>query len=288
MTNSILTHEHIVNFQTKIWDYFNQQGRDFPWRKTTDPYAIMVSEFMLQQTQTMRVCQKYEVWLDRFPTVQSVADATLADVLSMWNGLGYNRRAKFLHKTCQNICLYYDGLVPCDAKELDALPGIGAYTARAICTFAFNKPEVFIETNIRSVFIKHFFTQQQPDDNHLGNTLISDADILALVEQTLDRQNPRNWYYALMDYGAFIKKSEENPSRKSRSYSKQSTFKGSLRQARGAILRQLSRQEKTGISLEEIAAKENIDMERLDKAADYLTKENMIYSSNGQYFFSEK
>lgn len=257
-----------------VWQNYATMGRHFSWRETDDPYAIMVSEFMLQQTQTNRVVQKYETWLARFPDVQSVADAPLSEVLSLWNGLGYNRRAKFLHEACRKICQDYGGILPCDAERLDALPGIGPYTARAIVTFAFNKAEVFIETNIRSAFIDFFFSEAPT---------VSDAEIVPLVEQTLDRERPREWYYALMDYGAAVKHRTENPSRRSASYTKQSQFEGSLRQARGAILRQLSKN--GSVSLVEIAATEKIDMERLFSAAQKLSEEQLIRESNGRYSF---
>ena len=270
-----LTSSQITSFRKTIWAHFRENGRVFPWRATSDPYAIMVSEFMLQQTQTARVVEKYEAWLSRFPTVQSVAGAELSEVLSLWNGLGYNRRAKFLHEACRTICAEHGGVVPSDAESLDALPGIGAYTARAIATFAFNKAEVFIETNIRSVFIHFFFEADE----------VSDSDILPLVEATLDRSNPRLWYYALMDYGADLKKRGENPSRKSKSYTKQSTFTGSLRQARGAILRQLTKTEHggAGLTLEEIAESEQIDLARLAVAAEKLVEEGMIRGAAGKF-----
>lgn len=152
-----ISQERLSEFVAEVWKNYAERGRHFPWRETSDPYAIMVSEFMLQQTQTSRVVSKYAAWIERFPTVQFVADATLSDVLSLWNGLGYNRRAKFLHEACKKICADYGGRLPCDAELLDGLPGIGQYTARAIAAFAFNLPQVFIETNIRSAFIHFFF-----------------------------------------------------------------------------------------------------------------------------------
>ena len=157
MLRIILSPDRVEGFRRAVRDFFRVQGRSFPWRETCDPYAVMVSEFMLQQTQTARVTEKYAAWLERFPTVRSVAQAELSDVLSLWNGLGYNRRAKFLHEACKRICTEYGGIIPDDAETLDAIPGIGVYTARAICAFAFGKAEVFVETNIRAVFIHCFF-----------------------------------------------------------------------------------------------------------------------------------
>lgn len=265
----------LSDFSAEVWKNYATDGRDFPWRKTSDPYSVMVSEFMLQQTQTARVVPKYCAWLGRFPSVQSVAESALADVLPLWNGLGYNRRAKFLLESCREICARYGGIVPQDAGLLDSLPGIGPYTARAIATFAFGIPHVFIETNIRSAFIHSFFS---------GRTSVPDSDILALVEMTLDRSRPREWYYALMDYGAAVKHRTENPSRRSASYAKQSAFSGSLRQARGAILRQLSL--RPDASLAEIAEREQIDMERLHRAARKLAEEQLVCEQDGRLSFA--
>lgn len=295
----ILSPDRVEGFRREVMEFFRVHGRTFPWRETRDPYAVMVSEFMLQQTQTARVTEKYAAWLERFPTVRSVAQAELSDVLSLWNGLGYNRRAKFLHEACKRICTEYGGIIPDDAETLDALPGIGAYTARAICAFAFGKAEVFVETNIRAVFIHCFFAGEAADgdggenggagggtgvgrDIGPASPAVSDSDILPLVEQTLDAENPRTWYYALMDYGAHLKKTAANPSRKSASYARQSAFRGSLREARGAILRQLSRQ-KGGLCLGDIGAGEGIDADRLEKAAAGLLAEGLIRKEGERY-----
>lgn len=269
--------DKIAEFQRSILDFYERQGRDFPWRHTVNPYEILVSEIMLQQTQTERVLPKYLAWLKRFPDVQTLAAAPLADVLALWSGLGYNRRARFLQQACRLISerIAKGGTFPDTADELDALPGIGPYTARAVCTFAFNKPEVFIETNIRSVYIFFFF----PDAAGLE---VKDSDLLYFIEKTLYRENPRLWYYALMDYGAALKKKVENPSRKSRHYTKQSRFEGSLRQARGAIIRQLVNSA-SGCALYDIARKENIEPELLEKAASALAAEKIITSDGALY-----
>lgn len=269
--------DKITEFQRSVLDFYERDGRDFPWRHTVNPYEILVSEIMLQQTQTERVLPKYLAWLERFPDVQTLAAAPLADVLALWSGLGYNRRARFLQQACRLISerIAKGSTFPDTAEELDALPGIGPYTARAVCTFAFNKPEVFIETNIRSVYIFFFFADA-------AGLEVKDSDLLVLIEQTLYRENPRLWYYALMDYGAALKKKVENPSRKSRHYTKQSRFEGSLRQARGAIIRQLVNSA-SGCALYDIARKENIEPELLEKAACALAAENIITSDGALY-----
>lgn len=203
-----------------------------PWRETKDPYRILVSEIMLQQTQVTRVLVKYQQFIDRFPTLESVAKASLREILWMWQGLGYNRRALALHTLANEIMRRYGGQIPADREILVSLPGIGEATAGAICVFAYNKPEVFIETNIRTVYIQYFFKNK---------TAISDKQLLPLIEKTLDTKNPRTWYYALMDYGVFLKEQQPNPSRQSRHYQKQSCFAGSNRELRGKILKLLLR-----------------------------------------------
>ena len=222
---------NLKSFRKQILNHDKKYRRDFPWRRTHDPYRIMVSEIMLQQTQADRVVEKYQQFIAKFPTVQKLAAAKLKTVLTVWQGLGYNRRAKMLHDAARLIVKEHQGVVPRDTIKLEALPGIGPYTARAIATFAFNQPHIFIETNIRSVFIHEFFPKKK---------LVSDAVLLPLIEQTLDQKNPRAWYTALMDYGAMLKKTKVNPSRKSKHYVRQSAFKGSDREVRGAIIKLLT------------------------------------------------
>ncbi len=257
-------------FQETILGQYRSSGRAFPWRETRDPYAILVSEMMLQQTQTQRVVPKYVSWLDEFPTAEALAGAPLSSVLERWVGLGYNRRAKYLHETCKIVVRDLDGAFPRDPGSLEALPGIGPYTARAVSTFAFNEPNVFIETNIRAVYLFFFFQ---------GKAGVGDSEILAKVESTLYREDPRSWYYALMDYGAELKKKVVNPNRLSRHYAKQSKFEGSLRQARGAIVRSVGT--RGSVSLAEIAAEEGIPYERIVAAGEALEKEGIIVRSGG-------
>ncbi len=219
----------IERFRGVVYGHYERSGRDFPWRHTTDPYHILVSEVMLQQTQTRRVVSKYLEFVERFPNVGALADAKAADVLAAWQGLGYNRRALSLHRIAVRICNDFAGQVPEDKESLLSLPGIGAYTAAAVRVFAFGRPDVFIETNIRTVFIHEFFPTSEA---------VHDVDLLPLVEASLDHADPRRWYQALMDYGAMLKESC-NPSRQSAHHRPQSRFKGSRREARGIILRML-------------------------------------------------
>jgi A/G-specific adenine glycosylase len=221
----------IKAFQKTVWDYYKVNRRDMPWRKTTDPYAIVVSEIMLQQTQVSRAGEKFGSFMSTFPDFKTLAAAPTSAVITAWQSLGYNRRALNLHKLAQIIVRDFDGKLPEHQSELIKLPGIGAGTAGSIAAFAFNMPAVFIETNIRRVFIQHFF-----DDE----AIVSDKELLSLVEVALDKENPREWYYALMDYGTYLAKTMPNPNRRSIHYTKQSKFEGSLRQLRGEILRQLA------------------------------------------------
>lgn len=222
----------ISAFRHLVWDYFRRNGRHaLPWRKTKNPYHILVSEIMLQQTQVSRVIPFYVAFVKRFPTVEVLVKAPLSDVLKAWQGLGYNRRAKYLHGAAKIIVAKYASRMPRSHSELTALPGIGAYTASAVRAFSWNEPDVFLETNIRTVFIYHFFSNSQR---------VSDSQIIPLIRKTIDPKKPREWYWALMDYGAYLKQAEGNASRRSKGHQKQKPFKGSDREIRGAILRALA------------------------------------------------
>lgn len=260
-----LSPSEITAFQKTILEHFNETGRSFPWRETRDPYAILVSEMMLQQTQTDRVVPKYLAWLEAFPDAKALSEAPLSAVLGLWVGLGYNRRARFLHEACKRVVIDLGGIFPQEPDRLRELPGIGPYTAAAVSTFAFGKPNVFIETNIRSVYIFFFFPNAET---------VPDSELMPLIAKTMNARDPRSWYYALMDYGAELKKKVKNPNRKSAHYSKQSKFDGSLRQARGAIVRILDANGRK--TLEDIAAETEIEYERIKKAAEGLLGEGLI------------
>jgi len=218
------------SFQKIILSFYIHEGREMPWRHATDPYHILVSEIMLQQTQVDRVRKKYPEFIAAFPTYASLADAPLHKVLGLWQGMGYNRRAIALQACARTVMEEFNGILPSDAEVLKTLPGIGHATACSITAFAFNTPVVFIETNIRRVFIHFFF---------FDRSAVHDREILPLAEQALYRKNPRVWYWALMDYGAALKNAIPNPNRKSAHYTKQATFKGSDRQIRGIVIRAL-------------------------------------------------
>ncbi len=222
----------IKDFQKTILDHWKKEGRHaLPWRKTHDPYKILVSEVMLQQTQVDRVIPYYRAFLKKFPTVRALAQAELHDVLRLWSGLGYNRRAKYLHEAAKAIEINHKGRFPRSYDALRTLPGVGEYTARAVRTFALNQPGVFIETNIRTVFMHAFHAVISKNEK------TSDADLMPLITKAAEGQIPREWYWALMDYGAYLKHSGIRINSKSKHYIKQSKFQGSQRQVRGAILR---------------------------------------------------
>lgn len=209
-----------------------------PWRETRDPYRILVSEIMLQQTQVARVLGFYKNFIKRFPNFRALARAKSADVLRAWQGLGYNRRALALHRLAKEIVENYGGRLPRDTESLLSLPGIGKYTASAIRTFAFHEAEIMIETNIRRVFIHCFF-----GDEGKRKEKVTDDEIRRYLERTIDVKNPREWYYALMDYGAMLGglsrsgEIQKNPNRRSARYAVQSAFTGSDREVRGKILK---------------------------------------------------
>lgn len=260
-----LSSDNINFFQTMIWDYYHSFGRSFAWRNTHDPYKIVISEVMLQQTQTYRVISKYEQFIEAFPNFYELAHASLRDVLSVWQGLGYNRRGKYLHELAKHVVTDYNGTLPSNPDRLIMLPGIGSATASSITAFAFNLPAIFIETNIRSVFIHSFFPARKK---------IDDKEIIALVAQTLDKNNPRQWYYALMDYGVMLKQTHPNPNRKSKHYTKQSKFDGSDRQIRGAIIRFLTDEKE--LSLSNLYQTIDDQKERVDTILQKLIKDGLI------------
>ena len=243
--------------------------RDLPWRNTRDPYGIWISEVMLQQTQVPRVLARWGAWLDRFPSVQALAQAPVADVLEEWQGMGYNRRALALKGAAEAIVAEYDGEIPQDTRRLCALPGIGPATAQGIRSFAFDLPGVYLETNVRTVFLHHVFPDVPGVPDRELVPLIQAAcpagedaagDLFAIAQDEND--TPRSWYYALLDYGAHLKKTVPNPSRRSSSYTRQSAFEGSRRQKRAHIVRMLLDASKCGglLGIDEIAAGVN-DME---------------------------
>lgn len=268
-----------AQFNKIIRSYYEKHGRhDLPWRKTRDPYRILVSEIMLQQTQVARVKPFYKNFIQRFPNFEKLANVRTSDVLRAWQGLGYNRRAIALQRLSRIVLKEFNGVLPRTREELESLPGIGRGTSGAVLAFAFNEPAIFIETNIRRVFIHFFFPRRKK---------VTDEEIERCIIRTIDKKNPRTWYWALMDYGAAMPKmargaqSAKNPNIRSAHYEKQSTFAGSRRELRGKILRSLLTHKKIGIAplakqLKEPAA-------RVRNIATALVREGFI-GRNGNYY----
>lgn len=212
--------------------------RDLPWRRTRDPYAVWVSEVMLQQTQVTRVDGRWQRWLSRFPDPAALAAAPTADVLAEWQGLGYNRRALSLQRAAAEVCDRWGGEVPDDLDALVSLPGIGPATAAGIRAFAFDLPGVYLETNVRTVFLHELL----PDAER-----VPDSVLAPLVREACPEEGARRWYYALLDYGAHLKRTVPNPSRRSASHTRQSAFEGSRRQKRAALVRLLLEAREAGL-----------------------------------------
>jgi A/G-specific adenine glycosylase len=283
------------SFQKFLMLFYATYGRDLPWRRTTDPYRILVSEFMLQQTRVERVSTKYQEFLGRFPDVTALARAPRNEVLLAWQGLGYNRRALALHETARRVMDEFHGSIPLDRTILDSLPGIGKATAGAILVFSTNRPGIFIETNIRRVYIHLFF----PD-----SAKVHDREIEPLLGKTLLKKRPREFYYALMDYGSalkkgfgdpsgsaikkgsgdlngsHLKKGKQNPNTRSASYSRQSPFEGSDRQVRGMVLRHLLAEGE--VREEDLIGLVPVEPGRLERILGDLEREGFLERSGGR------
>lgn len=259
-------------FKKIVWEYYNTHKRVLEWRENITPYGVIVSELMLQQTQVPRVQVKFPEFMARFPSLKALADATVADVLSVWQGMGYNRRAMYLRLIAQELVKTYKGELPKSVELVDALPGIGPATAAAILAYTYNMPTVFIETNIRRVFIHHFFED---------GTDIADAELYPVVEAAVDSSNPRHWYYALMDYGTFLAKTVPNPNRRSKHYTVQSKFEGSDRQVRGKIIKLLVAGKI--VEKEELFNQLNVEADKVERIIADLENEGFLINDKNKY-----
>lgn len=268
-----------------LFAWYDEEKRELPWRDTTDPYSILVAEVMLQQTQVSRVIPKYEEFLDRFPTVQDLADAPLKDVLQMWDGLGFNRRAKFLHQSAQIIVDEYGGDIPRDVDALQELPGVGAYTAQAVLAFAFNKgKEPVFDTNVQRLLYRF----------HGHKT---DTELQAVHQDLFAEESPRKWNNAVMELGsqvcttgtpkcktcpwrqhctAWEKKDFSEPEKQT-----QSPFQGSWRQYRAKLLRLLMEGPHTRQELrDQLELPDEYDV---DELLEELAGEDLIIKKNGEW-----
>lgn len=255
-------------------DYYRTQGRVMPWRTRRTPYRVLVSEIMLQQTGIARVESKYGPFLARFPSFAALAAASVEEVLGAWKGLGYNRRALALRQSALIVSTVHRGRLPRTVDEMAKLPGVGKATAAAVLVYAYGIPVAFIETNVRRVFLHFFFP---------GEEGIPDSRILPLVNETMDRENPRDWFYALMDYGTMLAKREGNANRRSRHYKRQSRFEGSLRQMRGMVLEAMLKL--SNATARQIAAAVGTDDDRLPDALSQLVAEGFLELRDGAYYF---
>lgn len=234
-----------------------------PWRQDTRPYYVLVSELMLQQTQVARVIPKFQAFIEAFPDEQALARAGLGDVLRLWQGLGYNRRAKYLHEAAKKVVSGYDGVWPVTENELMMLPGVGPNTAGAIMVYAYNSPSIFVETNIRTVYFLHFFENEEN---------VKDVQIRSLLEETIDREHPREFYWALMDYGSWLKAHGIRNNSVSNSYKKQSPLEGSVRQMRGRIVAALAKRDMDEEGLREVVHADD----RFVSALEGLVKDGLV------------
>jgi A/G-specific adenine glycosylase len=274
----------IALFSKTIWGFYKKYGRDLPWRHDITPYRVVVSEIMLQQTQAPRVVRKFDPFIKKFPSFSALAKASTLEVLKEWQGLGYNRRGLNLHKLAKIVVEKYSGKLPQTYDELLDLPGIGPNTAGSILAFAFNIPHPFIETNIRSVYIHFFFLEVEKKEGRKACKKIKDDQLFPFIEKTLDEKNPREWYYALMDYGAYLKRTLPNPSRRSAHHVRQSKFEGSNRQLRSRLLRFVMTGPKTLLEIERECADRVHTIEQVKKNLVDLEKEGFIKEEKGKYF----
>ncbi len=260
----------ITQFQNIIYQHYEEQGRELPWRQSHDPYEILISEIMLQQTQVERVLGQYGPFLQKFPDFQALAQASLAEILLAWLGLGYNRRAQALQRIAQQVVRQHNGRLPAERASLEGLPGIGAATAGALLVFAFEQPVVFLETNIRRVYLHFFYPKVEA---------VTDKMLYPLILMTMDVQQVRPWYYALMDYGAMLKRTVPNPNRRSAHYQRQSAFPGSDRELRSRILRLFL----THSELSANAIGANLPDGRIPRLLQDLIREKFLVQENGFY-----
>lgn len=251
-------------FIQTVLKFYNEEGRHtLLWRKRISSYKILVSEIMLQQTQVERVTPKFKDWMRTYPTLESLGKASLQDILIMWQGLGYQRRAKALYQIAQTYTK-----LPKSFEDLLLLPGVGSYTASAICAFAYNRFSYpMLETNIRTALI-HYYHQSK---EKIEDKILSE-DLLRISSHPLvQKVGARTWYYALMDYGAYLKSKNISHNKKSAHYTKQTKYKGSFRELRAKILFAITHKEKLPRDERNIKA-----LEALLKEG-YITKQKNTY-----------
>lgn len=276
--------DSLSTFVDRVLEFGAEHYRDFPWRRTRDPYHVLVSEVMLQQTQVTRVVSYYEEWIEAFPTLEALSAAPLEVVLQRWRGLGYNRRAIALKRAAEWLARSHieagesgEARVPSDEVALLALPGVGPATAAAVRAFAFGEPAAYLETNVRTVVLHEFMSDR--DD-------VPDREVAPLVAAAAVRAqaigvDPRTWNYALLDYGAYLKKTLPNPSRRSAHHQRQSRFEGSKRQRRAALLRAVL--DAAGMTGGELADATGFDLGETEALLCELAEEGFIVSEDDSW-----
>lgn len=263
----VFSPERIQEFQKKVFSFYQKNKRDLPWRKTTDPYKILLSELMLQQTQVNRVILYYEKWIARWPAIDALASASLAEVLQAWMGLGYNTRAINLHKAARKIVTEFDNDVIEAMKQYKEIPGVGRYTSQAVQIFSTNTDLVTVDTNIRRIFIKEFHLPEK----------VSDKELWGLAERCLPKGRSREWHNALMDYGALHLTATKTGIKPK---TQQSRFEGSDRQLRARIIRILLQNDESLVNISRIL---NVDISWLQRILEKLISEEIISKKNNRY-----
>lgn len=260
-------------FRELVLGFWRDYGRhDLPWRANHDPYPVLLSEIMLQQTQVTRVAPRFLAWLDRFPSIDALAAAPLSAVLEEWQGLGYNRRAVALKRAAETVSDEFGGVVPGELESLMGLSGVGPATAAGVRVFAYSLPARYLETNVRAVVLHHFFREADR---------VRDCDILPLLDLLLGEQDPRTWYWALLDYGAHLKRTVPNPSRRSAHHARQSVFEGSRRQRRARLLREVMAE--PGLGADEYAERLGIDHQEAGEILSDLADEGFLSAADDRY-----
>jgi A/G-specific adenine glycosylase len=267
----VFSPERILQFQKKIFSFYKRNKRDLPWRKTYDPYKILLSELMLQQTQVNRVILYYKKWILKWPAIAALASATRAEVLQAWIGLGYNTRAVNLHKASQKIVAEFDNDVLEAIKHYKEIPGVGKYTSQAVQIFSTNADLVTVDTNIRRIFIKEFHLPEK----------VSDKELWKLAEQCLPKGKSREWHNALMDYGALFLTAKKTGIK---SKTQQSQFEGSDRQLRARIIRILLQNDESLVNLSRTL---NVDISWLQRILKKLINEEIVSKKNNRYYLKE-
>ncbi|MFW9851901.1 MAG: Fe-S cluster assembly protein HesB [Candidatus Thorarchaeota archaeon] len=268
--NKAISPKRINDFQNKVFEWWSSNKREFPWRETTNPYYIMVSEIMLQQTQTSRVTNKFLEFIKKYPTPEVLVKAKKSDLLSTWSGLGYNRRALWLQEAAKQII--ENKSFPQTVKELQELKGVGKYTARSILIFAFNSDLATVDTNIRRILIAEGFASEETNEREL----------FEIAEKMVPKGKARDWANALMDYGAMKLTASKTGIKP---ISKQGKFTGSDRQYRGKILKILVNKKK--ITLDKLQDEIDLHEKKLDEILQKMIKEGLVANKGKQYFIDE-